>query len=63
MSQGTFEETLIRLEYLYFVQNSTFFQGISPRFLVKNDQIVKSVFFHSFMSLGSLPYRKTPSGT
>ena len=26
-------------ESLYFVQNSTFFQGVSPQFLVKNNQV------------------------
>ena len=41
MPQGTFSDTLIRLEaflqeYLYFVQKSTFFQGVSPWFLAKN---------------------------
>ena len=32
-------------EYLYFVQKSTFFQGVSPGFLVKIDQIFKLAFF------------------
>ena len=32
-------------EYLYFEQKSTFFQGVSPCFLAKNDQIFKSAFF------------------
>ena len=31
--------------YLYFDQKSTFFKGVSPGFLVKNDQILKSAFF------------------
>ena len=47
MSQETFSDTLIRLEaeYLYFVQKLSFFQGVSPGFLVKNDQILMSAFF------------------
>ena len=32
-------------EYLYLVQKSTFFQGVSPGFLVKIDQIFKLAFF------------------
>ena len=32
-------------EYLYFVQKSTFLEGVSPRFLVKNDQIWRSAKF------------------
>ena len=48
MSQGMvrthqFDWKLLK-EYLCFVQKS-FFQGVSPRFLAKNDQILKSVFF------------------
>ena len=66
MSQRTFSDTLIRLEvlkaYLYFVQKSTFFQGVSPWFLTKNGQFLKSPFFHLFMSLGMSAYRKTPLG-
>ena len=46
MSQGTFKETLIRLEafkrIFVFCPKSTIFQGVSPRFLVKNEQILKS---------------------
>ena len=44
MSQGTFSNTLIPLESLeafkrifVCVQKSSFFQGLSPGFLVKND--------------------------
>ena len=48
MSQGTFSDTLMRFEALkeclYFVQKSTFLEGVSPEFLVKNDQILKSAF-------------------
>ena len=29
---------------MYFVQKSTFFQGVSPRFLVKNDHIFNLAF-------------------
>ena len=39
MSQGKFNDTLIRLEAF---KNIYLF---SPRFLVKNDQILKSAFF------------------
>ena len=44
MSQGPLSDTLIKLEafkiYLYSVQKSSFFQGVSPWFLAKNDQIL-----------------------
>ena len=49
-------------EYLYFVQKSTFFQGVSPGFLVKNDQILESAFFTCFIPLGILACDKTPLG-
>ena len=49
MSQETFSDTLIRLEALKRMfnsdQKSTFFQGVSLAFLVKNDQILKLAFF------------------
>ena len=48
MSQGTFSDRLnwkFLKEYLYFVQKSTFFQGVSPWFLAINDQIFKWVLF------------------
>ena len=49
MSQGTFSDTLIRLEAFkrIFVlrSNGEFFAG--PVFLVKNDQTLKSAFFTS----------------
>ena len=35
----------ILTEYLYFVQKSTFSQGVSLGFLDKNDQILKTKFF------------------
>ena len=64
MSQGTFSDTLIRLEafkrILYFVQKSTFFQGVSPWFLAKNDQIFKSAFFTSLCPSGSRRVEKLP---
>ena len=51
-SQGTFSDLLISWkllkEYLFFVQISTFCQGVSPRFWVKNDQIFKSAFITPF---------------
>ena len=37
---------------MYFVQKSTFFQGVGPGFLVKNDQNFEVGTFHLFMSLG-----------
>ena len=47
MSRGKYN-TLIRLKafkiIFVFCPKSTFFQGDSPRFLVKNDQILKSAF-------------------
>ena len=64
MSLGTFSVTLIRLKafkrYLYFVQKSTFLQGISPGFLAKNDQIFKSVFFTCLCPWGSRRVVKLP---
>ena len=39
-------------EYLYFVQKSTFFQGVRPWFLAKNGRIWKSAFFTCFLSVG-----------
>ena len=49
MSQGMFSDTLIRLEALkrifVFRPKIDFFQGVSPRFLAKNDQIFKSALF------------------
>ena len=58
MSKGTVLETLIidwnlLKEYLYFVQTSTLFQGVSPRFLVKNEHILKSAFFTPLCPLES----------
>ena len=45
MSQGTFSDTLIRLEALkrtvVFCPKIDFFQGVSQGFLLKNDQILK----------------------
>ena len=47
--RGPFQTHLFDLkllkEYLYLVQKSTFFQGVSPGFLVKIDQIFKLAFF------------------
>ena len=57
MSQGTFSDTLIRLEALkgiYFVQKSSFFLGVSPSFQVG--------IFYSFMSLGNSACHKIPLG-
>ena len=34
-----------RIQILYFLKKSTFFQGVSTRFFVKNDQILKLAFF------------------
>ena len=49
MFQGIFSDTLIRLEALkricVFRPKIDFFQGVSPWFLAKNDQIFKSAFF------------------
>ena len=49
MSQGTFSDTLIGLEALkrifVFRPKIDFFQGVSPCFLAKTDQIFKSAFF------------------
>ena len=50
MSQGTFLETLIRLEafkkiFVFCPKIDFFFQGVSRGFLVKNDQIFKWPFF------------------
>ena len=49
MSQGTSSDTLIPLEAFkrIFVlrSKSTFFQGVGPLFLVKNDQSLKSALF------------------
>ena len=50
MSQGTFLETLIRLEafkriFVFCPKIDFFLQGVSPGFLVKNDQIFKWPFF------------------
>ena len=59
MSQGAFSDTLIQLE-VYFVQKSTFFQGVSPWFLVKNDQILKSSFFTCLCPWGSRRLVKLP---
>ena len=47
VSKGTFSDTLIRLvgflkNISIVVKKSTFFQGVSPWFLAKNDQILKS---------------------
>ena len=48
MSKRTFLDTPIRLEpfkrLFVFRQKKSFFQGISPGFLVKNGQILKSAF-------------------
>ena len=64
MSQGKFNDTLIRLEafkiIFVFCQKSTFFQGVSPRLLVKNDKNFEVGFFHSFMSVGISACRKSP---
>ena len=52
MYQGTFSDILIRLEafkkILSGIQKSTFFQGVGPGFLVRNDQTLKSVFLTCF---------------
>ena len=49
MSQGTFSDTLIGLADLkrifVFRPKIDVFQGVSPCFLYKNDQIFKSAFF------------------
>ena len=51
MSQGTVQDTVIRLKafkkYLYFLTKNRLFSNglVSPRFLVKNDLILKSAFF------------------
>ena len=49
MSQGTFLDTLIRLEaftrIFVFCPKIDFFLRVSPGFLVKSDQIFKSTFF------------------
>ena len=66
MSQGTFSDTLIRSEafkrIFVFRSKIDFFQGVSPSFLAKNDQIFKSAFFHLFMSLGIWASLKSPLG-
>ena len=57
MSQGTFSDALTRLEafkrIFVFCPKSTFFQGVSPEVLVKNDQILKLAFFTCLCPLGS----------
>ena len=58
MSQGTFLETLIRLEafkriFVFCPKIDFFFQGVSPGFLVKNDQIFKWPFFTPLCPYGS----------
>ena len=64
MSQGTFSDTLIRLEtfkeIVVFRPKSTFFQGVSPWFLAKNDQILKWTFFTCFCAYGSRRVIKLP---
>ena len=49
MSQGTFTDTPILLEafkrIFVFRPKIDFFQGVSPGFFVKNDQILESAFF------------------
>ena len=69
MSQGKFQNTLIRLEvfkriFLFCPQIDFVFQGVSPRVLVKNDQSLnlKVGIFHFFMPLGISACRKTPLG-
>ena len=64
MCQETILDLLIRLEAFkknipFFVQQSTFCQGLRPRFWVKNDHIFNSAFFYSGMSLGISTFRKS----
>ena len=44
----------------YFVQKSTFSQGVSPRFFSKNDQILKSAFYTCLFPKGSRRVVKLP---
>ena len=65
MSQGMFSDTLIRLEafkriFKYFIQKSTFFEGVSPGLFVKIDQIFKLAFFTFLRPWGSRRVVKLP---
>ena len=64
MSQGTFSDTLIRLEafkrIFVFRPKIDFFEGLSPWFLAKNDRILKSAFFTCLCPLGSRGVEKLP---
>ena len=66
MSQGTISDTHSLGSFLKKTclgsKKLTFFQGVSPEVLVKNDQILKSAFINSFMSLGISTYRKSLLG-
>ena len=67
MSQGRFQiygfDWKVLKEYLLFVQKSTFCQGVSPQFWVKNDQIFKSEFFTPLCPQGSQRVVKLPEET
>ena len=64
VSQGRSSDTLIRLEafkrIFLFRPKSTFLQGVSPWFLAKIDQILKSAFFTCLCPSGSRRVEKLP---
>ena len=65
MSQRTFLDTLIRLEafkriIVFRPKIDFFFSGVSPRFLVKNDKILKSAYFTPLCPQGSREVVKLP---